>query len=79
MYILTIVAVRTILIAVLEFIHVLAEALLALLARKNHLHCLLERVGLRFGVALRTVEPLLAAGRADGHLGVENVFAVIFC
>ena len=28
------------------------------------------------GVALRAVEPEPAAGRADGYLGVEDVFAI---
>lgn len=28
-----------------------------------------------FGVALGAVEPLLAAWRADGHLGIEDVLA----
>lgn len=30
---------------------------------------------LGFGVAVRTVEPFSAARRADGDLGVQNVFA----
>jgi hypothetical protein len=67
---------RTILVAVLEFIHIFAEAFLALLAREDHLHGLFQRVALRFGVALRAVEPEPAAGRADGYLGVEDVFAI---
>ena len=30
------------------------------------------------GVALGAVEPLLAAGTADGDLGVEDVFAIVY-
>ena len=32
-------------------------------------------MGLGFGVAFGAVEPLAAAGRADGDLGIEDVFA----
>ncbi len=71
-----VVAVRAVLVAILKLLHVLPEALLALFAREGHVHGLFELVRLRVGVALRAIEPLPAAGRADGDLGVEDVFAV---
>lgn len=70
-----VVAVRAVLVAVLELVHILTKALFALFARKDHFHGLLQVVVLCLGMALGAVEPLLAAGRADGHLCVEDVFA----
>ncbi len=70
-----IVAVRAVLVALVVLGHVLAKRLLALLAEEGHLGRLRERVGLRLGVALGAVIPLLAARGADGDLGVEDVFA----
>lgn len=69
-----VVAVGTVLVAILEFGHVFAEALFALFAGESHLHRLFEGVVLRFGVAFGAVEPLFAARRADRNLGVEYVF-----
>ena len=60
---------------VLELARVLAEGLLALLAHEDHLEALEQGVVFFLLVALGAVEPLLAAGRADGDLGVEDVFA----
>lgn len=54
---------------------VLSEALLALLACQNELDGLLERVVGRLGMALRAVEPALAAGGADRDLSVQDVLA----
>lgn len=54
---------------------VLAEALLALFAGKGHVKGLHQRMLLAFGVALGTVEPLLAAWRSNGDLSVEDVLA----
>lgn len=71
-----VVAVRAVLVSLLKVTCVLAEALAALLARKSHLKLLLQRMRLLLGVASRTLEPLAAAGRADRHLGVEDVLAV---
>lgn len=56
---------------------ILPETLLAFLAGKDHLEALLQLMRLGFMVAISAVEPLLAAGRADGHLGVQDVFAVV--
>ena len=70
-----VVAVGTVLVALLVIAHVLAERLLALLAEEGHLGRFAEAVVLGLGVALGAVEPLFAAGGADGDLGVENVFA----
>lgn len=70
-----VVAVRAVLVALLKLLGVLAEALLALLARKRHFGGLGKRVVLGFGMAFGTVEPLLAAGTADRDLGVEDVLA----
>lgn len=64
-----------VLVAVLKLVHVFTEALLALFTRKDHFHGLLQVVVLRLGMALGTIEPLLAAWGADGHLSIENVFA----
>ena len=60
---------------VFELARVLAEGLFALLADEDHLEGLQQGVVFFFLVALGAVEPLLAAGRADGDLGVEDVFA----
>ena len=62
---------------VLELAGVLAEGLFALFADKDHLEALQQRVVSRLLVALCAVEPLLAAWRADGDLGVEDVFAAV--
>ena len=72
-----VVAVRAVLITFIELLHVLAKALLALLTRERHLHGLFELVCLRFGVALRAVEPLPAARRANRDLGIEDVFTIL--
>lgn len=70
-----VVAVRAVFVALLELLGVLAEALLALFAGEDHLGTLLEIVVLGLGMALGAVKPLLAAGAADGDLGVEDVLA----
>ena len=70
-----VVTVWAILVALVIVGHVLAERLLALLAQEGHLRRPLEPVVLRLRMALRAVEPLLAARGADGDLRVQNVFA----
>ena len=70
-----VVAVRTVLVALVVLRHVLPERLLALLAEEDHLRRLREPVGLRLRVALGAVKPLLAARGADCDLGVQDVFA----
>jgi hypothetical protein len=55
-----IVAVGTVLVALLKLLGVLAEGLLALLAGKGHLEALEERMVRDFFVALGAVEPLAA-------------------
>jgi hypothetical protein len=55
--------------------HVLAESLLALLAEEGHLDGLLQGVVGHLVVAVRTIEPLLAAGGADSGLDVQDVLA----
>ena len=65
-----IVTVGTILIALLKLRDIFPEGFLALLTDECHLRRLGEPVGLRFCVALRTIVPQLAAGRADRNLGV---------
>lgn len=55
-----VVAVRAVLVGLLELLRVLAEALLALLAREGHLEGLPELVRLLLVVAVGAVEPLLA-------------------
>ena len=58
-------------VALVQFLgHVLAEDLLALFAGKDNFGALHDFVVLGLQVALRTVEPLLAAAGADLHLGV---------
>ena len=64
---------------VFELARVLAEGLFALLADEDHLEGLQQGVVFFFLVAFGAVEPLLAAGRADGDLGVEDVFAHGVC
>lgn len=71
-----IIAMRTVLIALFELLHVFAEDFAAFLAREDHFEGLFEVVGwLLLRVAFGTVEPLSAAGAADRDLGVEDVFA----
>lgn len=70
-----IVAMRTVLVALIVLGHVLAERLLALLAHEHHLRRLRETVGLRLGVTFGAVEPLLAARRANRDLRVQDMFA----
>jgi len=65
-----VVAVRAVLVALVPLLRVLAEALLALLAREHHLEALQEGVRFRLGVAGYAVVPFLAAGRAEGDLCV---------
>ena len=60
-----IITVRTILVALLELLSILPEALLALLARKDHLILLHQRVVCRLLMALRAVEPFLACVRDE--------------
>ena len=60
----------TVLVALLKLFHILPEGLLTLLASERHFERLFQIVILRVGVALRTVEPLSAAWRANGDLGV---------
>ena len=71
-----VIAVWTVLVALVELLHVLTERLLALLAQERHLHGLPEPMVLCLSVTLGAVKPLLAARRADGDLGVEDVFTV---
>lgn len=71
-----VVAVRAVLVGVLELLGVFAEALAALLAGEDQLQGLLERVRLLLVVAVGAVEPFPAAGAADADLGVKDVFAV---
>ena len=73
-----VVTVRTVLIALIELRDVLPEGFLALLADECHLRRLCKPVRLCFCVALGTIEPLLAAGRTDGNLGIQDVLAVVF-
>lgn len=70
-----VVAVRAVLVALFKRLHVFAETLLALFAGEDHLRGAFELVVLLLGVAFCAVEPLPAAGGADGDLGVEDVFA----
>ena len=56
-------------------VHVLAEHLLALLAREDDLRRPENLVVLTLHVALGAVKPLLAALRAHRNLRIQNVFA----
>ena len=71
-----VIAVWTVLVALVKLLHVLAERLLALLAQERHLHGLPEPMVLCLSVTLGAVKPLLAARRANGDLGVEDVFTM---
>ena len=70
-----VVAVWAVFVALLESLHILAEALFAFFAGEDHFCGAFEVVIGLFRVAFGAVEPLSAAGSADGHLGVEDVFA----
>lgn len=61
-------------VALFELVHVFSKALLALLTGEDHLRGRFEIVVFGLGVALCAVEPLPTAGRADGDLGIEDVF-----
>ena len=82
-----VVAVRAVLVSLFEFLDGLAEDLLALLAGEDEFHGLLQFMVafLAFPVlcvALRAVEPHLAAGGSDGYLGVQNMLAhclTVYC
>ena len=70
-----VVAMGAVLVGLFEFLDSLAEDLLALLAGKHELHGLHELVLALSAcpvllVALWAVEPFLAAGGSDAHLGV---------
>lgn len=73
-----IVTVGTVLVALVELRGIFPEGFLALLTDECHLGRLREPVRLRFRVAFGAIEPLLAAGRADGNLGIQNVLATVF-
>ena len=60
-----VIAVRAVLIAVLELRSILSEALLALFASEYHLESLKKVVGLLLVVALRAIEPFAACIPAD--------------
>ena len=70
-----VVTVWAVLVALVVVGHVFPERLSALLAHEGHLCGLAKPVVLGLCVAFRAVEPLLAAGRADGNLRVEDMFA----
>lgn len=55
-----VIAVRAVLVRFLKLLDVFAEALLALLAREDHLEPLLQGVVLLLRMALNTIEPFLA-------------------
>jgi hypothetical protein len=70
-----VVAMRAVLIALVELFHVFAKDFSALFACEDHLGGAFELVVLLLSVAFCAVEPLATAWRADGDLGVEDVFA----
>ena len=72
-----IIAVGAELVSLLEFTDILAEYFLALLACKYHFGGSFQFVVITHGllVALGAIKPSLAAGGADGNLGVQNMFA----
>ena len=61
---------RAVLVALIELRDVFPEGLLTLLTDESHLRRLGKPVGLCFRVTFGAIEPLLAAGRADGNLGI---------
>lgn len=70
-----VVTVGTVFVALIELRDVLPESFLALLTDERHLRRLCKSMRLCFSVAFSAIEPLLAAGRADGNLCVQNVLA----
>ena len=72
-----IVAVRAELVGLLELANLLAEGSLALFAEENQVERRHELVVFtkHIHMALGAVKPLLAAWRANRHLGVHNMFA----
>lgn len=69
-----VVAVRAVLVGLLEGLGVLAEALLALLAGKGHLERLQELVRLLLVVAVGAVKPFLACSLSPGPRAPEGAY-----
>ena len=70
-----VVAMRAVLVRLFNLLGLFAEDLLAFLANHDDFGGQLQLVVLCLCVALRAVEPLLAAGSSNGDLRVQNVFA----
>ena len=73
-----IVTVGTVFVGLIKIRDVFPEGLLALLTDESHFRRLCEPVRLGFCVAFGTIEPLLAAGRTDRNLSVQDVLATVF-
>ena len=70
-----VIAVRAVLVALVKVAGILAKALFALFACKCDFDLLLQGMCFGLGMAFGAIIPLAAAGRADGDLSVEDVFA----
>ena len=73
-----VITMRTVFVALIELCDIFPEGFFALLADECHLRRLRKLMRLRFCVAFGTIEPLLAAGRADRNLGIQDVLTIAF-
>jgi hypothetical protein len=71
-----IIAVRAVLITFFINSHIFSESLFAFLAHKRHFRRFRKWMGFNFSVAFSTIKPLLAALSTDGHLRIQDMFAV---
>ena len=71
-----IIAVRAVFIAFFINSHIFPKSLFAFLAHECHFRRFCEWMGFDFSVTFSTIKPLLAARSTDGHLRVQDMFAV---
>lgn len=69
-----VITVWAIFVTLVVFCHILPKGLFTLLACERHLCRLGKRVVFSLGMALCTVEPLLATRGTDGDLRVQDMF-----
>ena len=71
-----IIAVRAVFITFFINSHIFSESLFAFLAHKRHFRRFSKWMGFDFSMTFCTIEPLFAARSTDGHLRVQDMFAV---
>ena len=71
-----IVAVRAVFIAFFINSHIFPESFFAFLAHEGHFRRFSKWMGFNFSMTFCTIKPLLAARSTNGHLRVQDMFAV---